>query len=110
MKTHRKDFEEFDTNNDGYLTPQELKNTLPDLTSEEIEDFYKVADKNKDELIDWNEYLAAAIEIAPEIEELLKHEELIHAEATEEKPSTSEDTRTHISNLDEDQQVLKDEI
>eukprot|EP01017_Pseudomicrothorax_dubius_P011070 TRINITY_DN1407_c0_g2_i1.p1 TRINITY_DN1407_c0_g2~~TRINITY_DN1407_c0_g2_i1.p1 ORF type:complete len:182 (-),score=55.53 TRINITY_DN1407_c0_g2_i1:132-677(-) len=87
VNTHRKDFKEFDTNDDGVITPQEFKDTLPELTRGEIEDFFQAADKNNDDLIDLEEYLAAAIE-DPLEDEGKPPEELVHAESAKQEAQT----------------------
>lgn len=54
----KKRFKERDKNKDGLITRDELNKVLGDFYSkDEVDELFDKIDKNKDQKIDWNEFL-----------------------------------------------------
>ena len=60
-ETHRKDFVQFDLNNDGNVDAFEIREVVPTIGQQEITTFFIVADKNENGLIDFDEYMHASL-------------------------------------------------
>ena len=60
----KKAFEVMDTNKDGFVTKDELKNLLKglgeDVTDEVVDEMIKIADENGDGKVEFNEFVKAA--------------------------------------------------
>ena len=56
----RKDFDEIDTDNDGYITVNELKDSLqgnPKVSDDNVATIARMADQNGDQKITYEEYV-----------------------------------------------------
>eukprot|EP00355_Strombidium_rassoulzadegani_P009845 CAMPEP_0168625112 /NCGR_PEP_ID=MMETSP0449_2-20121227/9817_1 /TAXON_ID=1082188 /ORGANISM="Strombidium rassoulzadegani, Strain ras09" /LENGTH=79 /DNA_ID=CAMNT_0008666803 /DNA_START=18 /DNA_END=257 /DNA_ORIENTATION=+ len=54
---HRRDFESFDTNKDGFVDAQEVRERNPKVSQEDVSAFFIESDKNEDGKVSLDEYL-----------------------------------------------------
>ena len=58
---HKNDFISFDSNQDGNVDAQEVREVYTSLSQEELSAFFIAADKNENGLIDFEEYVHASL-------------------------------------------------
>lgn len=63
---HRKDFLNFDLNQDGYVDAYEIREVIPEMRSTELTTFFIIADKDENGIISFDEYLHASLSYSDE--------------------------------------------
>lgn len=58
---HKKDFINFDINQDGFVDAFEIREVVPTIKSAELTTFFIIADKDENGIISFDEYMHASL-------------------------------------------------
>eukprot|EP01017_Pseudomicrothorax_dubius_P038930 TRINITY_DN5913_c0_g2_i3.p1 TRINITY_DN5913_c0_g2~~TRINITY_DN5913_c0_g2_i3.p1 ORF type:complete len:195 (-),score=52.10 TRINITY_DN5913_c0_g2_i3:1-585(-) len=108
IEEYRKDFKVFDIDRDGYIIREEIIAVVPNVDIDDLENFFRGADKNRDLKVDIDEYIKSASDVneyftGKSFEDIAK----INAGETDEK--TSEESANNEKKEGEDKAANEEE-